>query len=87
MGQWDEAIALFDSSYRNGGSIDNLYYLGVVYQRKKDWKNAIHYFQERMIRPTDEWDQVAVSARERIKRIKRWMAEEDSAKARERTVP
>lgn len=87
MGQWDEAIALFDSSYRNGGSIDNLYYLGVVYQRKNDWKNAIHYFQERMIRPTDEWDQVAVSARERIKRIKGWMAEEDSAKARERTVP
>lgn len=83
-GQIDEAIATFDSSYSSGGTIENLYYLGVAYQEKGDWDTAVEYFQQRMVRYENYFDQVAVSARERIKRLKSWIAERDSLKALEK---
>ncbi len=78
QGLYDEAIALLDSSYRNGGTVENLYYIGVAYQRKRDWRNALHYFQMRMVRPQNANDPVSISARERIQNLQRWIAEEDS---------
>jgi tetratricopeptide (TPR) repeat protein len=83
MKQYDTAIALFDSSYRNGGTVENLYYTGVVYQELGNWEKAIEYFQKRMALYDDYHDQVAVSARDRIKLLKSWIAERDSSKATE----
>ncbi|MDP8240318.1 MAG: tetratricopeptide repeat protein [Candidatus Hatepunaea meridiana] len=78
LGALDEGIALLDSCYRNDGTIESLYYLGVAYQKKHDWKTAIHYFQQRMVRPKHNYDRVVISSRERIKALRIWIAEEDS---------
>ncbi len=80
QGLYDEAIVLLDSSYRNGGTIENLYYIGVAYQKKRYWQTAVHYFQMRMVRPQNANDPVSISARERIQNLQRWIAEEDSLK-------
>ncbi|NQT73275.1 MAG: tetratricopeptide repeat protein [Chloroflexi bacterium] len=79
LGALDEGIALLDSCYRNNGTIESLYYLGVAYQKKHDWKTAVHYFQQRLVRPKHNYDRVVISSRERIKALRVWIAEEDSA--------
>jgi len=81
MEKFDEGIAVHDSSYRNGGTVDNLYYMGVAYQRKGDWEQAEKYFQKRFALPTGLEDRVAVSARERVKILRGWIAERDSLEA------
>lgn len=78
MEKFDEGIAILDSSYRNGGTVDNLYYMGVAYQRKGDWEQAEKYFEKRFALPTAREDRVAVSARERVKILRRWIAQRDS---------
>ena len=80
MKDYDRAIALLDSSYKLGGTVENLYYLGVAYQDKRDWETAIKYFQMRMIRPQSTHDPVSVSARERIQQLQGWIAQRDSLK-------
>ncbi len=81
MEKYDEGIAVLDSSYRNGGTVDNLYYIGVANQRKGDWEKAEKYFQKRATLPVDSDDRVAVSARERVKILRGWIAERDNATA------
>ncbi|MCF7811952.1 tetratricopeptide repeat protein [bacterium] len=80
MKQYDLAIALFDSSYRNGGTVENLFYIGVVYQEQGEWEKAIEYYQKRMVLYDDYHDQAAASARDRIKLLKKWIAERDGKK-------
>ncbi|NQT33978.1 hypothetical protein HQ587_02215 [bacterium] len=83
LDELDTALVLLDSSYANGGPVDALYYKGVIYQRKHDYRKAISFFQERMIRFDKPDDLVSISARERIQMLKRWIAMEDSADNRE----
>ena len=80
MKNYDRAIAILDSSYKLGGTIENLYYLGVAYQEKRDWETAIKYFQMRMIRPQGAHDPISVSARERIQQLQSWIEQRDSLK-------
>jgi len=78
LNDYDRAIAMFDSSFNNGGTVENLYYLGVAYQEKREWKTAIKYFQMRMIRLRWTHDPVSVSARERIQQLQSWIEQTDS---------
>ncbi len=63
---YDESIAMFDSSRRNGGTVENLYYIGVVHQFKKDYHTAIEWFQKRYAAAKNQEDQGAISSRARI---------------------
>ncbi|MBT3234096.1 MAG: hypothetical protein HN356_14955, partial [Calditrichaeota bacterium] len=78
-------IAVLDSSYRNGGTVDNLYYMGVAYQRNGEWELAEKYFQQRFALPTGLEDRVAVSARERVKILRGWIASRDSLETMDTT--
>jgi len=62
----DEALALFDSSWNNGGTIENLYYIGVVHQMRKDYPTAIEWYQKRFAASKGQEDQGAISSRARI---------------------
>ena len=77
---YDEAIRVLNESYANGGTVNNIYYLGVAYQRKKDWNEAIKHFERRITLPQSTTDRVVISARERIKMLQRWIAETDTVK-------
>ena len=79
LDELDTALVLLDSSYASGGPVDALYYKGVIYQQKHDYRKAIDFFQERMIRFDKPDDVVSISARERIQMLKRWIAIEDSS--------
>lgn len=76
--EYDAAIAALDSSFKIGGNADNFYYMGVAYQEKGDYDNALLQFQKRTIMPKGLYDRVAVSAREQTRRLKKWIAERDS---------
>ncbi len=76
--RYDEAIAALDSSYRSGGTVDNLYYLGIAYQRKRDFREAMRQFKRRVAYYQGADDRAAVSARERVKKLRKWIAKEDS---------
>jgi tetratricopeptide (TPR) repeat protein len=78
--QYELAAALFDSSYRNGGSVDNLFYLGVTYQYQKDYPTALKWFEKRFAAAKRLDDQGAISARARINWLKDRM-HADSLKA------
>jgi tetratricopeptide (TPR) repeat protein len=82
---YDEGIAALDSSYSNGGTVDNLYYMGVAYQRNGEWELAEKYFQQRFALPTGLEDRVAVSARERVKMLRGWIASRDSLETMDTT--
>ena len=86
MGKYDEGIAILDSSWRLGGTVDNLYYIGLAYEKKGDWKNAIQYLQERTLRLTASDDPVATTARRKVQQMKRWTEETDSSKSLTDTV-
>jgi tetratricopeptide (TPR) repeat protein len=73
---YEGAIAAFDSSYNCGGSVENIYYLGVSNQLKKDYPKAIEWFGKRLALMKDQNDQGANTARERIKLIKEWMVQD-----------
>jgi len=78
--RFEDGIAFLDSSYRNGGTVDNLYYKGVAYQRMGRYPEAIKEFQHRFAEPRSSDDRIALSSRQRIKRLKKWIAEADSGK-------
>ena len=67
---YDEAIALFDSSRSNGGSVENLYYTGVAYQIQHRDLEAIEWFQKRFAAAKNQSDQGAISSRARILMLK-----------------
>jgi tetratricopeptide (TPR) repeat protein len=63
---YEESIALFDSSRSNGGTIENLYYIGVVNQLQKNYPEAIAWYQKRFAASNGKEDQGAISSRARI---------------------
>jgi tetratricopeptide (TPR) repeat protein len=76
--KYDRAITMFDSSLNNGGTVDNYYYKGVLYQERREWELAIKQFQRRLANPNSAQDRAAISARERIKTLRFWIAQRDS---------
>lgn len=79
--RYDEARVYFESSWANGGTVDNLFYMGVICQRKNEYEEAIKYYQHRLRLAKSEDDRVAISAQERIKLLKRKMAEGELPKS------
>ncbi|MBM3326279.1 MAG: tetratricopeptide repeat protein [Calditrichaeota bacterium] len=77
--RFDEAIRVFETSFNNGGTIENLYYLGVANQRRGDYARAIYWFQRRFAAMENSTDKVAVSARERVKLLKTWLIDSTQA--------
>jgi len=78
--RYEEAMAALDSSLARGGTVNNFYYKGVAYQKMGQWDKAIKEFQRRMASPQTSDDKVAISARERVKMLRRWIVERDSGK-------
>jgi len=77
--EFDRALSMFDSSLNNRGTVDNYYYKGVTYQEMGEWESAIIEFQRRFANPINAEDKAAISARERIKTLKYWIAQRDSS--------
>ncbi len=75
---FEGGLAALDSSQTHGGSVDCYYYKGVALQRMGEWERAIKEFQMRFVHPKDNEDRVAISARERVQMLQRWIAERDS---------
>jgi len=76
---YNGAIAAFDSSYAHGGTVDNLFYIGKVYQDKGDYPTAIEWYQKRFAKMKDKNDIGAQSAREKIHQL-RYLMDQDSGK-------
>ncbi len=76
--EFDRALTMFDSSLHNGGTVDNYYYKGVTYQEMGEWELAIKEFQRRYANPIGAEDRAAISARERIKNLRLWIAQRDT---------
>lgn len=79
--RYDEAVAVFDSSHKCGGTVENLYYIGVTYQFKGDYPLAIEWFQKRFAAMQSLTDQGAATSRERIKMLRDWILEDSLKKA------
>lgn len=79
--EYDGAVALFDSSYNNGGTVENLYYCGVANQFKGDYPEAIGWFQKRFAAALNQHDEGAASARARIGMLRDWIIEDSLKKA------
>lgn len=77
---FDGAIAAFDSSYKCGGTIENLYYIGGAYQFKGDYPTAISWFQKRFAAAKNITDKGAVASRKRINSLREMMVEDSLIK-------
>lgn len=75
MDKYDEAISMFERSLTLGGSQNNLYYIGIAYERKGDFKKAIESYRRRLSDYHSTDDRTAEAARERIKTIEKEMVQ------------
>ncbi len=81
--KYEQAIEYLEESYQHGGTVDNIYYIGIAYQKMHQFDKAIEYFQKRFSLSKSSDDQVAVSCRKRIGRIRAWLAKQDSLKEKQ----
>lgn len=64
-----DAVDWFKKSHTQGGSVENLFYIGVSYERSGDLKEALRWYQRRAANPSSSDDIFVRSAREKIRRL------------------
>lgn len=74
MRRWQEAAESFYRAYHAKGNPNSLYYLGLACEAQGDYQQAISWYQKRLANLQSADDKVALAVRDRIARIKSYLA-------------
>jgi|GEM_PF-4499823 len=77
--KYDSAIVAFDSSYANGGSVDNLYMIGLAKERQGKYEEALRYYEKRILYSKGRDDRTALAATDQIRKVRVKMREDGSS--------
>jgi len=81
LGRFEEAVLSFQASLNNGGTPNNYFYLGYVYQKQQQWAEALKFYQKRLNFPESSSDPFIDAARNRINDVQAFQRQEvDSLK-------